>query len=98
LPGWLSTALGWVGVRQGGGLSPSMVQASPSSIDAAGLANRQVTVQAGDQKVEINVSQEPGESPEDFAQRVAEIVRDENVKHNEDLYHSLVQQPTPVTP
>ena len=98
LPSWLDTALGWAGVKQGGGLTPSMMQAAPSSIDTAGLQNRQLQVQAGDQTVTINVSQEPGESGEDFAQRVGAIVERQNAKRDEDLYHNLVQTPAPVLP
>lgn len=96
LPSWVESALGWAGIRKGGGL-PQNAKITPSAIDTGGLASRQVQVQAGDQTVTIQVTQEPGESSEDFAQRVAEIVQDENAKRDEDLYTGLVQT-APVTP
>jgi hypothetical protein len=59
--------------------------------DAAGLARRTVTINSGGNSFTFNVTQEPGESSEDFAQRVRTLIDENNTDQAADTFANLVQ-------
>lgn len=103
--GWVDI-LAKMGIKKGGGLevpgilaaaqggmSPASLNASSGSINTGSLGSKMVQVRSGDSNTTIEVKQLPGESGEDFAQRVGSIIERQNAKRDEDLYHNLVQTP-----
>ena len=75
----------------GGSGAPLGVSLGQSSLDPAGLLSRGVTVHQGDQSFSFTVTQQAGESTEDFARRVSEIVDEKGEEREQSLFNSLVQ-------
>lgn len=73
-------------VNGGGTAATGGPRASPSP----GLAGGRVSVTEGDKTYNMNIQQEPGENSEDFANRVVEIIGDQEAQRNEALFTELV--------
>ena len=62
----------------------------PRASSSPGLAGGRVSVTEGDKTYNMNIQQEPGENSEDFANRVVEIIGEQESQRNEALFTELV--------